>query len=263
VPSTDIPEERERQMAAAEKTGDGAGPGAQNVGRIVEIKGVVLDVAFPEFLPEIYNALAIPLADVEGAGGGEGRILIAEVQQHLGDNRVAAVAMDATDGLARGAEAIDTGGPITVPVGDATLGRIFNVLGATIDKGDDTEVRKAQRWPIHREPPDFADLTPTPEILETGIKVGRPARALHARRQDRPVRRRRRRQDGADPGAHQQHRHPARRAVRLRGRGRADPRGQRPLARDDRVGRDLEDGARLRADERAAGRAAARGAVGA
>ena len=100
-----------------------------NKGKIVEIIGPVLDVEFADVLPAIYNALEI---DVEGASG---RIhLIAEVQQHLGDNKVRAVAMDSTDGLARGMEVIDTGQPISVPVGQATLGRLFNLLGEPIDE---------------------------------------------------------------------------------------------------------------------------------
>jgi F-type H+-transporting ATPase subunit beta len=135
----------------------------RNVGRIVEIKGVVLDAAFEGKLPSIYNALHIPIPGVD-------RVLVAEVQQHLGDDRVRAVAMDATDGLARGNEVIDTGAPISVPVGDVTLGRIFNVLGEAIDKGDAVPA-DAERWPIHRDPPLFEDLEPKPQVLETGIKV--------------------------------------------------------------------------------------------
>jgi F-type H+-transporting ATPase subunit beta len=98
-------------------------------------------------------------------------VLTAEVQQHLGDDRVRAVAMDATDGLARGAVAYDTGAPISVPVGEKTLGRIFNVLGEPIDKKEDGGVADSPRWPIHRAPPAFDQLTPTAEIFETGIKV--------------------------------------------------------------------------------------------
>jgi F-type H+-transporting ATPase subunit beta len=135
----------------------------QNVGRIVEIKGVVIDAAFEGRLPAIYNALHIPIA-------GEDRVLVAEVQQHLGDDRVRAVAMDATDGIARGVKVLDSGGPISVPVGDVTLGRLFNVLGDIIDKGDPIPA-EVERWPIHREPPHFDELEPTPAILETGIKV--------------------------------------------------------------------------------------------
>ena len=92
------------------------------------------------------------------------------MQQHLGDDRVRAVAMDTTDGLARGTEVVDTGGPITVPVGDVTLGRIFNLLGEVIDQGDAIE-DDVERWPIHREAPDVENLTPTTEMFETGIKV--------------------------------------------------------------------------------------------
>src|SRR5687768_4734331 len=147
------------------------GSDGTNTGRIIEIKGVVIDAVFPDVLPEINTAL-----EIEIAGGEETRTLIAEVQQHLGDDRVRAVAMDATDGLARGSDAVDTGGPITVPVGDVTLGRIFNVLGQTIDNDDESAGRPPipetqERWPIHRDPPAFDQLEPTPSILETGIKV--------------------------------------------------------------------------------------------
>ena len=120
--------------------------------------------------------------------------LVCEVQQHLGDDRVRAVAMDSTDGLARGTEVIDTGGPITVPVGDVTLGRIFNLLGEPIDEGDEIEVE--ERWPIHRPAPDVEDLTPTHRDVRDRHQGHRPARALRQGRQGRPVRRRRRRQDG-------------------------------------------------------------------
>ncbi|MGZ4320347.1 MAG: F0F1 ATP synthase subunit beta, partial [Gaiellaceae bacterium] len=102
----------------------------QNVGKVIEIKGVVIDVAFTGQLPRIYNALAI---EVPGGDGREASTLIAEVQQHLGDDRVRAVAMDSTDGLARGLDVADTGGPISVPVGKETLGRIWNVLGEPVD----------------------------------------------------------------------------------------------------------------------------------
>jgi F-type H+/Na+-transporting ATPase subunit beta len=138
-----------------------------HVGSIVEIKGVVVDAVFLGEMPSIYNALEIKVPDT--AGGESGRVLVAEVQQHLGDGRVRAIAMDATDGLARGLEVTDTGGPITVPVGEPTLGRIFNVLGEAIDNGDPVETD--ERWPIHREPPVFETLSPTTEIFETGIKV--------------------------------------------------------------------------------------------
>ena len=154
--------------------------------------------------PAIYNALEIPIP--AGDGSDSGRRLVAEVQQHLGDDRVRAVAMDATDGLARDLPVFDTGGPITVPVGEVTLGRIFNVLGEPIDKRR-AGARPSERWPIHRDPPQFEDLSPTTEIFETGIKVIDLLAPVRQGRQDRPLRRRRRRQDGAHPGADQQHRH--------------------------------------------------------
>jgi F-type H+-transporting ATPase subunit beta len=133
----------------------------KNVGRIEEIQGVVLEAVFPETLPEINHAITVDR--------GEDGLLVCEVQQHLGDDRVRAVAMDSTDGLARGTEVLDTGGPITVPVGRATLGRIFNVLGDAIDLAGD--VGNDERWPIHRPAPTVENLTPTTEMFETGIKV--------------------------------------------------------------------------------------------
>src|SRR4051794_32284048 len=145
----------------------------RNVGRIEEIQGVVIEAVFPDKLPEINSAIVIEREDnpeeQEGISSGTGTHLVCEVQQHLGDDRVRAVAMDTTDGLARGMEVVDTGGPITVPVGKNTLGRIFNVLGELIDQGDDIDVQ--ERWPIHRSAPTVEDLTPTAEMFETGIKV--------------------------------------------------------------------------------------------
>ena len=137
-----------------------------NVGKVVEIRGVVLDAVFPGELPEIYNALEIQVPAQEGDGTVT---LVAEVQQHLGNDRVRAVAMDTTDGLSRGADVVDTGAPISVPVGPETLGRIFNVLGAPIDEKDGGEAQ--ERWPIHRPAPTFEELVPRIEIFETGIKV--------------------------------------------------------------------------------------------
>jgi F-type H+-transporting ATPase subunit beta len=148
-----------------------------NTGTVEEVQGVVVEVAFPaEHLPEIYNALEVEI-EREGAEGEEAQPgdeggntkLVLEVQQHLGDDRVRAVAMDATDGLSRGVTVTDTGGPITVPVGEGTLGRIFNLLGDPIDEAG--EVKFDERWPIHRPAPSVEDLTPTREIYETGIKV--------------------------------------------------------------------------------------------
>jgi F-type H+-transporting ATPase subunit beta len=133
------------------------------VGRIEEIQGVVIEATFPDGeLPEIYNAITIDR-------GGDDGLLVCEVQQHLGDDRVRAVAMDTTDGLSRGMEVTDTGGPITVPVGEGTLGRIFNLLGEPIDLAGPVEYE--ERWPIHRPAPNVENLTPTTEMFETGIKV--------------------------------------------------------------------------------------------
>ncbi|HEY6959059.1 MAG TPA: F0F1 ATP synthase subunit beta [Candidatus Limnocylindria bacterium] len=132
------------------------------VGEIVQIIGPVLDVRFEEgHLPEIYYALSVKKDD--------GTQVIAEVQQHLGNNWVRAVSMQSTDGLRRGMKAVNTGGPITVPVGKGTLGRVFNVVGEPIDgKG---AVEAPRRDPIHREPPSFTDQSTTAEIFETGMKV--------------------------------------------------------------------------------------------
>ena len=137
-----------------------------NTGKVVQIIGPVLDVQFDEGeLPEIYSAITID----ETIDGSHIRVT-AEVQQHLGRNQVRAVSMSSTDGLRRGTPVIDTGQPITVPVGEVTLGRLFNLLGEPIDKGEpippDTE-----RRPIHREPPEFETLEPKTEMFETGIKV--------------------------------------------------------------------------------------------
>src|SRR6188474_2277472 len=137
-----------------------------NTGRIIEIKGVVIDAVFTEALPEIYTALSIDVPEPDGAT----RTLIAEVQQHLGDDRVRAVAMDSTDGLSRGSICVDTGAPISVPVGTPTLGRLWNVIGEPIDEQGDVP-EGVERWPIHRDPPSFRDLSPKIEIFETGIKV--------------------------------------------------------------------------------------------
>ncbi|HEY8465785.1 MAG TPA: F0F1 ATP synthase subunit beta [Solirubrobacterales bacterium] len=138
----------------------------RNTGTVEQVMGVVVDAVFPDELPEIYSALKITVPEGDGRQAID---LTCEVQQHLGDDRVRAVAMDSTDGLRRGDVVVDTGQPITVPVGEATLGRIFNLLGEPIDEGG--EVQAEERWPIHRPAPSVEDLTPTQEILETGIKV--------------------------------------------------------------------------------------------
>ena len=134
----------------------------QNVGKVVQVIGPVLDVEFePEHLPELYNALVVELED---------RRVVVEVEQHIGRNQVRAVAMSTTDGVVRGMPAVDTGQPITVPVGKPALGRILNVVGEPVDEGPPIPP-DAERWPIHREPPKFVDLEPKTEVFETGIKV--------------------------------------------------------------------------------------------
>jgi len=141
---------------------------AKNVGRIVQVIGPVVDVEFPSGeLPEIYHALRVEQPEVDGRPAVA---LTLEVQQHLGRHQVRAVAMSSTDGLVRGMEVVDTGAPITVPVGKAPLGRILNVLGEPTDERGPIPA-DAPRWPIHRPAPKFVDLEPKTEILETGIKV--------------------------------------------------------------------------------------------
>ena len=138
-----------------------------NTGKIVQVVGPVIDIEFPpKSLPAIYNAIKI---DGE-VGNGIKIHLTAEVMQHIGENVVRTVAMSSTDGLVRGMDAIDTGAPITIPVGEGTLGRIFNVLGETVDH-DDTPVEASDYWPIHRPAPSFDKQSTTTQILETGIKV--------------------------------------------------------------------------------------------
>ena len=148
----------------ADENGNAKGDG--NVGTVEQITGVVVDALFEDQLPEIYSALEIARP---GADEGDSSVIVCEVQQHLGDDRVRTVAMDATDGLKRGDAIVDTGSPIKVPVGKDTLGRIFNLLGETIDEGE--QVEGDERWPIHRPAPTVEELKPTQEILETGIKV--------------------------------------------------------------------------------------------
>ncbi len=135
---------------------------AQAIGRIVQVQGGVVDVEFPAGeLPEIYFALEVPQDD--------GKLLILEVQKHLGDNWVRCVGMDSTDGLSRGVEARDTGAPIRVPVGEPTLGRVFNVLGESIDGLE--PVRAEVFYPIHRPAPPFEEQSTRVEVFETGLKV--------------------------------------------------------------------------------------------
>ncbi len=138
---------------------------SQKTGKVVQVIGSTLDAEFPEDqLPQIYNALELEIELM-----GEKRKLVAEVQQHLGGNRIRAVALDSTDGLRRGAEAIDTGSPISVPVGEETLGRIFNLLGEPIDERGPVDVK--EKRPIHQPSPKLDQLDPSTEVFETGIKV--------------------------------------------------------------------------------------------
>ena len=145
----------------------GKTPAAKHdIGHVVQVIGPVLDVEFePEHLPEIYNAL-----ELEDTSGPVHVRVTAEVQQHIGQNQVRAVAMSSTDGVTRGMEVRDTGGPITAPVGEPPLGRILNVLGQPVDGGPPLPA-DVERWPIHRATPKFTELEPKTEIFETGIKV--------------------------------------------------------------------------------------------
>ena len=134
---------------------------SKNTGTVSQIMGPVLDIRFPEGqLPELLNAIEVTSGDTT---------VVAEVAQHIGDNVVRCIAMSSTDGLRRGIAAVDTGAPISVPVGENCLGRVFNLLGQTIDDGE--QVKDAERWPIHRGAPDYDEQEPATEILETGIKV--------------------------------------------------------------------------------------------
>ena len=133
----------------------------KNIGKVVQVIGPVLDIRFQDGqLPELLSAIEIQNGD---------RKIVAEVAQHIGDNVARCVSMNATDGMVRGLDAVDTGGPITVPVGDKCLGRIFNLLGQPIDEKPAPE--DVERWPIHRQPPSFEEQETSTEILETGIKV--------------------------------------------------------------------------------------------
>ena len=133
----------------------------QNIGKVVQVIGPVLDIRFEDGqLPELLNAIEIQSGD---------RKIMAEVAQHIGDNVARCISMNATDGMVRGLDAVDTGSPITVPVGDKCLGRIFNLLGQAIDDQPDPE--NVERWPIHRPAPSYEEQETSTEILETGIKV--------------------------------------------------------------------------------------------
>jgi F-type H+-transporting ATPase subunit beta len=139
-------------------------PAKQRTGKVVQIIGPVLDIEFPDGLPEIYNAVRVV------SDGGDAVDVVAEVEQHLGENRVRAVAMKPTDGLTRGMTVIDTGAPIVVPVGPGTLGRVLNVLGEPVDYPD-RPVEAKEYWPIHRPSPTLEEQSTELKMFETGIKV--------------------------------------------------------------------------------------------
>ena len=133
----------------------------KNIGKVVQIIGAVVDIAFEkDHLPNLLNAIEID---------NNGEKLVCEVAQHIGDDVVRCIAMSSTDGLVRGIDAVDTGSPITVPVGRGTLGRIFNILGEPVDNKPAPECE--ERWAIHREAPSYEEQAAANEILETGIKV--------------------------------------------------------------------------------------------
>ncbi|MDA1185028.1 MAG: F0F1 ATP synthase subunit beta [Acidobacteria bacterium] len=142
-------------------------PTQERRGKVVQVIGPVIDIEFPEELPEIYNAVRIVAEAIEGRDKID---IVAEVEQHLGEHRVRTVAMQPTDGLTRGMTAVDTGAPITVPVGPETLGRVLNVLGEPVDYPDRPVLSK-ERWPIHREAPSLEDQSTELKMFETGIKV--------------------------------------------------------------------------------------------
>src|ERR1051326_5804792 len=136
-----------------------------NKGKIVQVIGPVVDVEFPDSLPAIYHALTVEF-DVPGMGKTRQTL---EVEQHLGDNWIRTVCMGSTEGLKRGYEVVDTGAPISMPVGDGVMGRVFNVVGDPID--EQGPVKSDKRLPIHRLAPPLVDQTTSPQVLTTGIKV--------------------------------------------------------------------------------------------
>ena len=210
-------EDHDDCTAVAETKTDAAPAGG--VGRVSRVIGPVVDVEFPvDQMPDIYNALL-----VDTTVGGETRTMTMEVALHIGDNLVRAIALKPTDGMQRGTEVRDTGAPISVPVGDITKGHVWNVTGDVLDVDRLRRSQITERWPIHRSAPKFDQLESKTEMLETGIKVLDLLTPVRDRRQDRPVRRRRRGQDGADPGDDLPDRPQLRRHLGVRRRGGADP----------------------------------------
>ncbi len=175
-------------------------------GVVIRVQGPVIDVEFHGAMPGIHEALRLQRKGNE--------TLMLETEFILDNGEVRTLAMGPTEGVQRGDRAVRTGAPISVPIGEKTLGRIFDVLGRTIDDGPQLTGADVLRGPIHREPPALSEQKSRPEMLETGIKVIDLDCAVHARRQDRHIRRRGRREDRHRQGAHPQHRH---RAPRLFG----------------------------------------------
>ena len=137
-----------------------------NKGKVVQIIGPVLDIEFEDVLPKILNAVHVKMTSITT---NEEVTITAEVAQHLGENKVRAISMQPTDGMVRGSEAVDTGAPISTPVGEAVLGRILNVIGEPVDEGG--PVNAKERWGIHRPAPPYAEQSTKMEMFETGIKV--------------------------------------------------------------------------------------------
>src|SRR3954447_622352 len=153
-------------MTATIETPAAGSAQGKGTGRVVRVIGPVVDVEFaPEQMPEVNNALHL-----ERTIGDDTRTLTLEVAQHIGDNMVRAISMQPTDGVVRGTDVVDTGAPISVPVGDVTLGHVWNTLGIPLDTEED-KLDVSQRWPIHRSAPPIDELEPKTEMFETGIKV--------------------------------------------------------------------------------------------
>ncbi len=238
-------------------------PGTKNIGHVTQVIGSTFDVEFAEGqLPAIYNAVRI-----DSQHKGVTLNLTGEVQQHLGGGRVRCVALGSTDGMIRGQECIDTGEPVTVPVGKATLGRVFNLIGEPIDgRGP---VNADEYGSIHRDAPALDRPVDQDRAVRDGHQGDRPAHAVRPRWQGRAVRRRRSGQDGYSHRADRPHRQCPRRLLGVRRRRRANPRRNRPVAGNagsqDRRHRPQRYRANLhgvRPDERAAGSPSARGPVG-
>ena len=141
-------------------------------GRVTRVQGSVIDVEFPVgYLPDIYNALKVDINTVGNTEGDTVHEITLEVEQHLGDSTVRAVALKPTDGLVRGALVRDTGGPISVPVGDVTKGHVFDVTGNILNAKPGEHIEITERWPIHRNPPAFDQLESKTQMFETGIKA--------------------------------------------------------------------------------------------